>query len=130
MLCFQLVVELLCSHVTKTLISAASNGRENLKMLKYVFADQYHNIIIINDTVPFLPLTEQDKYDVREDVASTETLLQTKHYQERAWTKTFVQVYQLKSALRHIFQKTYVKLLMISYFGILTKHNNNRILNE
>lgn len=38
-------------------------------------------------------LAEQDKYDVREDVTSTETLLQIKHYQERARPKAFIQVY-------------------------------------
>lgn len=37
-------------------------------------------------------LAEQDKYDVRENVASTETLLQTEHYQERAGTEAFIQV--------------------------------------
>lgn len=37
-------------------------------------------------------LAEQDKYDVRENVASTETLLQTEHYQERARTEAFIQV--------------------------------------
>lgn len=41
----------------------------------------------------FFILSEQDKYDVREDVTSTETLLQIKHYQERARTKAFIQVY-------------------------------------
>lgn len=39
-----------------------------------------------------LLLAEQDKYDVRENVASTETLLQTEHYQERARTEAFIQV--------------------------------------
>lgn len=37
-------------------------------------------------------LAEQDKYDVRENVASTETLLQAEHYQERAGTEAFIQV--------------------------------------
>lgn len=40
----------------------------------------------------FFYLTEQDQHDVREDVESTETLLQTEHYQERARTKASVQV--------------------------------------
>lgn len=53
---------------------------------------QYRHIIIINKAVGLLTLTEQNQYDVREDVASTETLLQAEHYQERAWTKTSVQV--------------------------------------
>lgn len=53
----------------------------------------------IIDTCVFIPLTEQDQYDVREDVTSTETLLQTEHYQERAWAKTSIQVYRLKIML-------------------------------
>lgn len=41
-------------------------------------------------------VAEQDKYDVRENVASTETLLQTEHYQERAGTEAFIQVDALR----------------------------------
>lgn len=77
--------------MTKALTSAALNVS---------FCRAHHIIIIIINTSFFpLPLTEQDQYDVREDVTSTETLLQIEHYQERAWTKTFIQVYQLK---RHL----------------------------
>lgn len=43
--------------------------------------------------------TEQNQHDVREDVASTETLLQTEHHQEGAGTKTSVQVCVSEPAL-------------------------------
>lgn len=52
-----------------------------------------------------LPLTEQDQYDLREDVTSTETLLQTEHYPERAWTKTSIQVYLVFITYRHLFEE-------------------------
>ena len=51
-------------------------------------------------------LTEQDQYDVREDVTSTETLLQTEHHQERTGTKTSVPV----SEPTKPFRKTSVQL--------------------
>lgn len=43
--------------------------------------------------------TEQNQHDVWEDVASTETLLQTEHHQEGAGTKTAVQVCVSEPAL-------------------------------
>lgn len=40
----------------------------------------------------FVTFTEQNQHDVRENVASTETLLQAEHHQERAGAATPVQV--------------------------------------
>lgn len=49
-------------------------------------------LVLLVTPVLFLTLTEPDQHDVREDVASTETLLQTEHHQEGAGTKAAVQV--------------------------------------
>lgn len=60
--------------------------------------DVFSSLSLCNDPCVLLPPKEPDQHDVREDVASTETLLQTEHHQEGAWTKTAIQVGSLQVA--------------------------------